>query len=841
MSGAAPLAAAVAPDAAELATSLGVRVIVAQGTLLDASSRRAAARAERALAETLAERERAAAEERAFLENLLAGMSKRSLARSADQAQVAEQAQRAGAALRAEMRERTAAVALQRVARGFLSRRVGRQRRSALTRIQLAMRAVVSRARALRERLQRRQARERQEHKQRELEQRQRELEQRQREHEQRQRERALMDAEAGAAQALRLIYLRERRALQLEDELARALRLAEREREERERRQLAREDALAAGVRELLARQAAVAAAQAAEQERACAAAARAEAERAARLRDEAERDLARRRACARALVRGVSELPGGGFAVDVSGGQHALLADAAPEPSQAIVLEGVGRDLRVLAAEGNAFERFADLAPRAWFGPSLRELRLGHNVLSSLTGLPLCAGLTALDLSHNRLTAGALESALPGGLVALPALERLDLSHNPLGVLQPAWWCSGSGSGSGSALRVLALAGCQLRALPERLSLPRLQVLRLDGNEIAGGCLVHQSCALPALVELSLARNRISRLEEHCAHVVPSLQVLDLSGNAPGLLAPGVEPLVAEHIHLRRLDCAPARLGREQVRDLSRFLRQLEQLDGDLYFRQRAFLPEIVTLQAAWRGAAVRERVRLALQGARLSDPDAGDYAHEVDLREFDHNLSDDDDLEQHLHQRMQPRSTRPRSTNTEHPPPPQQQQQQQQQQLLLLQQQQQRALEVARLQQIAQAAYRASGDVAESAETRSVPSQLSKQQLSERDERMSETASQGRRNSGHGDDADPVSKYHHLMRKMRRVGESHAPSPSPRKKAVLAPPSPVKAAKLHASAGPARSDRIKHVIKRSREPQRVPAWARRHEDGDEREHEQ
>ena len=67
----------------------------------------------------------------------------------------------------------------------------------------------MSRARALRERLHRNQMREREE--------RQR------REHEQRQHERALMSTEDGTALALRAYYAQERRALELEDEHARA------------------------------------------------------------------------------------------------------------------------------------------------------------------------------------------------------------------------------------------------------------------------------------------------------------------------------------------------------------------------------------------------------------------------------------------------------------------------------------------------------------------------------------------------------------------------------------------------------------------------------------------
>ncbi|XP_007658259.1 tsukushin isoform X1 [Ornithorhynchus anatinus] len=187
-----------------------------------------------------------------------------------------------------------------------------------------------------------------------------------------------------------------------------------------------------------------------------------------------------------------------------------------------------------------------------------TLVSLDLSHNRLTHLAPATFARlrYLEALDLSHNAL------EALPDEAFARSPLGDLDLSHNALTEVSVGAFSSPRGQGrplhvdlshnrishvSWPAdrpvpnLRGLNLSGNLLQVVPDLRGLP-LRFLSLDGNPVAsvpGGAFA----GLTDLVHLSLGRLRASPgLTAHGFGPLPSLQVLDLSGN-PGLRALSAE----------------------------------------------------------------------------------------------------------------------------------------------------------------------------------------------------------------------------------------------------------------------------------------------------------
>jgi Leucine-rich repeat (LRR) protein len=142
-------------------------------------------------------------------------------------------------------------------------------------------------------------------------------------------------------------------------------------------------------------------------------------------------------------------------------------------------------------LRAEGDAW----------WEAVDLTKLDLSHNELASLPpGLASAIpSLVTLKLNHNSLR-GELPSFAP-----LQALKSLDLSHNQL--------LDAAAVEGLAALVELSLCHNQLVALPDLSASSRLEVLRVDGNQLSE-LAASLPVALPLLRTLSAASNRLSAL---------------------------------------------------------------------------------------------------------------------------------------------------------------------------------------------------------------------------------------------------------------------------------------------------------------------------------------
>lgn len=125
-----------------------------------------------------------------------------------------------------------------------------------------------------------------------------------------------------------------------------------------------------------------------------------------------------------------------------------------------------------------------------------NLQALSLRGNGLADADAVLALSALTALDLSHNALT------ALPGAVADLLALQRLDLSHNALAALPPALF-----------------------------TLRELHTLRLRANRLAA--LPAAVAGLEALRDLDVASNRLARLPAAALARLPALRSLCLAGN--------------------------------------------------------------------------------------------------------------------------------------------------------------------------------------------------------------------------------------------------------------------------------------------------------------------
>lgn len=172
------------------------------------------------------------------------------------------------------------------------------------------------------------------------------------------------------------------------------------------------------------------------------------------------------------------------------------------------------------------------------------LEGAQLGDgSVLKYLARLPYLQHLDASNCGLGAVSAAGASAF--EGLEECPSLRRLILSNNGFEAVPPLSWCPN--------IEVLALDGNAISDLPEELTgLPFLRELYLQGNRIAsislpGPCPALGSLdlsgnllgsdagleAFPALQRLSLAGNRITRLERLSPAHTPWLASLNLAGN--------------------------------------------------------------------------------------------------------------------------------------------------------------------------------------------------------------------------------------------------------------------------------------------------------------------
>ncbi|KAM7415136.1 hypothetical protein PAMA_019791 [Pampus argenteus] len=166
-----------------------------------------------------------------------------------------------------------------------------------------------------------------------------------------------------------------------------------------------------------------------------------------------------------------------------------------------------------------------------------SLRVLRLGHNMLTSIHGLSGVENLDVLDLSHNSITRIA-------GLESMRRLQRLSVDHNQListkGLREVYTLlhldCSHNhlvsveGLENSALLNTLDLTANSLAEPPSLNNQVLLRELRLDDNSISSlqGL---TACWLPLMQILSVAQNRITQLPSMSDFV--SLSNVDLRFN--------------------------------------------------------------------------------------------------------------------------------------------------------------------------------------------------------------------------------------------------------------------------------------------------------------------
>lgn len=230
----------------------------------------------------------------------------------------------------------------------------------------------------------------------------------------------------------------------------------------------------------------------------------------------------------------------------------------------------------------------------------------------LSRSSGL---AGLTALDLRHNRLGDVAIEALLANlsldrltrlllagnglgpravrTLLACPSLHRLvdlDLSSNPLGPEGARLLANSPGL---AHLTTLKLSRCRLsaEAVEAVLLSPHLRKLArlsLAENEIAQFPLLREDAFPPSLRALDLSGNGLEECDFARLAVIPSgeqVQALSLGGD--GLTAAAVEVLAHSLLvaNLTELDLAGSNLGCEGLANLCRWpgLDHLESLGLD------------------------------------------------------------------------------------------------------------------------------------------------------------------------------------------------------------------------------------------------------------------
>ncbi|KAL8431212.1 hypothetical protein Efla_000157 [Eimeria flavescens] len=208
----------------------------------------------------------------------------------------------------------------------------------------------------------------------------------------------------------------------------------------------------------------------------------------------------------------------------------------------------------------------------------PFLLRMNLSNNQITTIAPLGTLPLLRELLLAHNNIDikTGGLGGSEGSGLLALPLLERLDLSFNTLRHLKEL-----DGAPLGS-IRILELRGNGLTRIEGLLQCSRLEVLDLSDNRIRQiepkgfegateslRCLVLERnglrslCGLPCLPqleELHVAQNRIPDLDQmdYLLHL-PKLRQLGFQQN-PACQRRQWRTVLAEHLpQLETIDGEP------------------------------------------------------------------------------------------------------------------------------------------------------------------------------------------------------------------------------------------------------------------------------------------
>jgi len=168
----------------------------------------------------------------------------------------------------------------------------------------------------------------------------------------------------------------------------------------------------------------------------------------------------------------------------------------------------------------------------------PNISTMEVDQNCLSQLPSELRALSLSVLSLSRNRLTAGAISSAVLCNSLGVPmrkTLTQLDLSSNRLENLS-------SGLLEFKALRVLNLSNNRITSLAIDLSthsgwktgLPALEHLDLSDNRIEnlGDLPLALGASCPMIKTLLLQNNELKMIPPQLG-MLDSLQTIDLRGN--------------------------------------------------------------------------------------------------------------------------------------------------------------------------------------------------------------------------------------------------------------------------------------------------------------------
>ncbi|XP_071443356.1 chaoptin-like [Hetaerina americana] len=251
----------------------------------------------------------------------------------------------------------------------------------------------------------------------------------------------------------------------------------------------------------------------------------------------------------------------------------------------------------LEVLSAPSNSIRTVS--AAKLAAVPRLRELDLRDNDIAVLVSTGFLAplfnstnqyplpNLLSVDLSGNVLT------AVPGDFIkGAPILRRLQLARNrlrefPTSVITHA-----------TSLRWLDLSGNPLERIREETASyqgsSQLQELHITGTNLTA-LNANDLISFPALLQLSLSQNRISRVAPGIFKPLRSLAVLDFGLNEievlPGDRLRGLKSLRTlnlTHNRLKSLDPFPEDLKSIQILDLS--FNQLTRIPQDTFRHLRA-----------------------------------------------------------------------------------------------------------------------------------------------------------------------------------------------------------------------------------------------------------
>nr|CAD7205161.1 unnamed protein product [Timema douglasi] len=175
----------------------------------------------------------------------------------------------------------------------------------------------------------------------------------------------------------------------------------------------------------------------------------------------------------------------------------------------------------------------------------PYLRYLYLRDNIIMHIEegAFSGVQALEVVDLSLNAVR------ALPGTLLALPALRKLYLGENDLGGVEAGFTRSAS-------LEYLSVGWCRLRRLPQLTAFPRLKFLNVSGNDISS-VEARELAGLCQLEQLDLTRNRgLFQDAPYCACLLLSTWIRDKHVELIGNLTLPCQPHESRDRHCNTSD---------------------------------------------------------------------------------------------------------------------------------------------------------------------------------------------------------------------------------------------------------------------------------------------